>query len=97
MGEPQPAAPRDHETAPATPAARIVGRFGVKTLAAWTGRHPSRVHAWTWPSSKGGTGGAIPNKARTKIIAGAKTLGEELAFADFEPQAGEDYLPDDVQ
>jgi hypothetical protein len=78
---------------PKTPADRILTRFGVERIAAWTQRHRSRVHAWTWPTAKGGTGGAIPPRLRTAIIEGAKReLGQDVAFADFEPQAGEQYL-----
>ena len=58
-----------------------------------TKRHRSRVHAWAWPTSKGGTGGVIPPRLRTAIIDGAKReLGADLAFADFEPRDGEGYL-----
>lgn len=81
------------EAAARTPAERIVARFGVDRLAAWTRRHRSRVHAWTWPTSKGGTGGAIPLRLREAIIEGVKSeLGEDLTYAEFEPQAGEAYL-----
>ena len=78
---------------PTTPAARIIARFGVKRLSAWTGRHASRVHAWTWPRAKGGTGGAVPLACRPAIIAGAQDeMGETIAYADFEPVEGEAYL-----
>lgn len=80
-----------------TPAARILSRFGADRIASWTKRHRSRVHAWAWPTSKGGTGGVIPPRSRSAIIEGAKRdLNEDLAFADFEPQAGETYLMDDA-
>ena len=81
-------------TAPATtPAERILRRFGVDALARWTGRHRSRVHAWTWSTAKGGTGGAIPIRVRQAIIDGAwRDLDQALAFADFEPVCGERYL-----
>lgn len=76
-----------------TPAERIVARFGVDRLAGWTGRHRSRVHAWTWPTEKGGTGGTIPSRLRHKIIAGAKAeLNEDVTYAEFEPCDGEGYL-----
>lgn len=78
---------------PATPASRIIGRFGVKNISAWTRRDRSRVHAWTWPRSRGGTGGVIPHAVRPAIIRGAQTdFGEALAYADFEPMPGEAYL-----
>lgn len=81
------------QTAHKTPAGRIIERFGVSRLAAWTGRHRSRIHAWAWPTEKGGTGGAVPARARPKIIQGAlDDLGEVVSYAEFEPQAGEVYL-----
>lgn len=76
-----------------TPAARIIARFGAGRIAAWTKRHRSRVHAWAWPTDKGGTGGVIPARARAAIIEGARDeLGEAVSYADFEPQDGEAYL-----
>lgn len=80
-------------TLAATPAERIIQRYGVKRLAAWTGRHPSRVHAWAWAPDKGGTGGVIPHPVRPKIIAGAaRELGETVTYPEFEPQGEERYL-----
>lgn len=76
-----------------TPADRIVARFGVPRLAAWTRRHRSRIHAWTWATDKGGTGGVVPPRLRAAIIEGAREdLGEILSHSDFEPQDGEAYL-----
>ncbi len=80
-----------------TPAARIVARFGVETLSKWTGRHRTRVHAWTWPSDRGGTGGAIPLRVRLLIVEGARRdRSERLEFSDFEPQGDERYLSDEA-
>lgn len=79
--------------APTTPAERILGRFGAARIAAWTGRHRSRVHAWTWPTTKGGTGGVVPIRVRPQIIEGAaRDLGEAITLAEFELQPGETYL-----
>jgi hypothetical protein len=78
---------------PKTPAARVIARFTVEKLAGWTGRHRSRVHAWTWPTDRGGTGGVVPTRVRQKIIDGARAdLNETVTFADFEPMDGEQYL-----
>jgi len=75
-----------------TPAARIVARFGAKHLADWTGRHVTRVYAWSWPPDRGGTGGVIPIRARKRIIEGARRdLGIELQFSEFEPIGAEQY------
>lgn len=78
---------------PTTPAERIIRRFGVGSLAKWTGRHRSRIHSWTWSPERGGTGGAIPHRVRQAIIDGAAAdLHQTVAFADFEPIDGEHYL-----
>lgn len=80
---------------PLTPAARIIARFGAGRIATWTNRHRSRVHAWSWPTSKGGTGGAVPARAQNAIIEGARReLGAAVSFADFQPQDGEAFLMD---
>lgn len=80
---------------PATPASRFIARFGVQQLVKWTGRDRSRIHAWTWPKARGGTGGLVPHAVRPGIIDGAKAdLGEGIAHADFEPQGDEVYLTD---
>ena len=81
----------------ATPALRFITRFGVPKLSKWTGRHPSRVRSWTWPRSRGGTGGLIPHQVRDRIIAGALADdGQHLEHTAFEPTTGETYLPDEV-
>jgi hypothetical protein len=77
---------------PQTPARRLIERFGAQTLADWSGRHISRVYAWAWPPSRGGTGGFIPVRSRSKIVAGAlKDQGVVLDWFEFEPQPGEAY------
>lgn len=80
------------EITPSTPAARLIKRFGAKRLADWTGRHVSRVHSWAWPADRGGTGGLVPARVRSAIIAGARAGGDVLTHADFEPAEGEAYL-----
>jgi hypothetical protein len=78
-----------------TPAARIISRFGAKSIAAWTGRHQSRVHAWSWPTSRGGTGGVVPVRLRPAIIRGALSdFQTVLTPADFEPAGDETYVFD---
>ena len=81
----------------ATPAARLIKQFGVATLAGWTRRDRSRIHAWTWSKDRGGTGGLVPHAVRSSIIEGAAAQGESLTYADFEPQAGEAYLPEPIR
>lgn len=78
-----------------TPAARLIARFSVQTLARWTRRDRSRVHAWTWEKARGGTGGVVPHAVRSSIIQGAKDdLGVDLTYAEFEPGEGEAYFSD---
>ncbi|MBO9502043.1 hypothetical protein [Brevundimonas sp. A19_0] len=74
-----------------TPAARLIARFGAAALAHWSGRHVSRVYAWTWPLSKGGTGGLVPLRVRQSIREGARAEGHEIALHEFEPMADEVY------
>lgn len=76
-----------------TPAHRFLARFGRARLSRWAGRHPSRVTAWTWPRSRGGTGGVIPIDVRRAIIEGALAeVGVVVNYSDFEPARGETYL-----
>ena len=85
------------DTAGRTPAQRLIDRFGVKRLAAWTGRHRSRVQAWAWSPEKGGTGGVIPHRLRRAIIEGAaREMGAVLQPFEFEPAEGEAYLFEDA-
>lgn len=74
-----------------TPAARLIARFGARALADWSGRHVTRVYAWTWPLSKGGTGGLVPLRVRQSIREGARAEGHEIELHEFEPQADEIY------
>ena len=47
------------------------------------------------PKSRGGTGGRVPHVVRPAIIEKAREeLNDSLGYADFEPMAGEAYLPD---
>lgn len=78
-----------------TPAARLISRFGAEALARWSGRHRTRVHAWSWPISKGGTGGVVPLRVRAAIINGARNEGHEVTYADFELATGEGWLADE--
>lgn len=78
-----------------TPAGRLIARFGAKSLADWTRRHQSRVHAWSWPTSRGGTGGVVPIRLRPAIIQGAlKDFRAVITSADFDPAHDETFLFD---
>ena len=67
------------------PAKRVVDAFGgAGNLAKAIGRNVSRVHRWTYPEDRGGTGGAIPGgtKMLRNILAAAKQRGIDLSFED---------------
>lgn len=80
-----------NDAATKTPAGRLIARFGAPLIAEWVGRHYSRVHAWSWPTPRGG-GGVVPPKLRDKIIKGAAGIGQTVTAADFELAAGEVWL-----
>ena len=66
-----------------TPAARVIAAFGgVQRVAAAIGRHSSRVHRWTYPVERGGTGGRIPGSAVPKILKAAAERGIALTPND---------------
>jgi hypothetical protein len=56
---------------------------GPAAVAAMTGVHVSRVHRWTYPKARGGTGGLIPAQHQQVILAEAKRLGIALQPSDF--------------
>jgi hypothetical protein len=65
------------------PAKSILDLIGVEVAARVTGKHISRVYRWTYPASRGGTGGIIPHNDAIKLLDHAR--GEKLALteADF--------------
>lgn len=56
---------------------------GVAIVAQITGVHSSRVHRWTYPKERGGTGGTIPAAHQQAILNGARERGIPLAPEDF--------------
>jgi len=56
---------------------------GVAILAEIAGVHPSRVHRWTYPKDREGTGGIIPAQHHQRILDGARERGIDLSPADF--------------
>ncbi len=67
-----------------TPAARVVEKCGgARAVAKMAGVHISRVHRWTYPKERGGTGGHVPAKHQQAILDGARRLGVDLTPADF--------------
>lgn len=58
---------------------------GFASVAAITGRHPTRVRRWTYPVDRGGTGGLIPAKCQRPLLTRAKELGIDLRPEHFFP------------
>lgn len=73
---------------PAATVIRICG--GVEAVAEMAERHVTRVHRWTYPRERGGTGGKIPMDAAEKLLAAARERGIDLAPEHFFalPEAG---------
>lgn len=65
------------------PAKTILDLIGVENAAKVTGKHISRVYRWTYPSSRGGTGGIIPHVEAIKLLAYARENSIDLNEADF--------------
>ena len=84
--------------APSTQAAQIIARFGgayplsramracADTDASRASRSPSVIFRWTYPRSRGGTDGRIPNAAWPAVLDAARYMG--IFLTDKERQAG---------
>lgn len=86
------------------PAQRVIEKCGggemsrgVVVVSEITGVHSSRVHRWTYPKERGGTGGTIPSQHQQTILDGATERGIDLRPSDFFEQpddaAGEPSQP----
>lgn len=72
------------------PAERIIAKFGGPAVVAEiTKRDISRVHRWTYPPEKGGSGGIIPPKAQDMLLAEAAARGIALTRDEFFHPVGE--------
>lgn len=71
-----------------TPAENAIRAFGsIDALAKAVGRHPSRIHRWTYPKDRsGGTGGLIPSDLQGLILEKARKRGLPLTADDLIPQ-----------
>jgi hypothetical protein len=76
------------------PARRVIAAFGggdltkgVDAVAAITNRSRSTVFRWTYPVSRGGTGGHIPMPAARQLLAEAERRQIGLTAADFLTEA----------
>lgn len=65
-------------------AARIIRKCGGhQVVAGMLGVHVSRVHRWTYDRARGGTGGVIPTRHQSELLARARAAGIDLTAADF--------------
>jgi hypothetical protein len=60
---------------------------GAYQVAAWLKLNPSQVYRWTYPRSRGGTGGYIPTKRQAELMRKARENGIPLEPSDFFEEA----------
>lgn len=66
------------------PARSVISKLGgVDTVALATGAHRTRVFRWMYPSSRGGTGGLIPQRHIRTLLDYAASKHVKLSPADF--------------
>lgn len=66
------------------PAQSIISKLGGPSkVAAIVGVHRTRVSNWSRPSSKGGTGGVIPQRHHRVLLEHANAVGVFLTAEDF--------------
>lgn len=66
------------------PASTIIEKCGgANAVAEMVGRDVSRIHRWTYPKEKGGTGGLIPSDAAQQLMRAARERGIQLQADDF--------------
>lgn len=58
---------------------------GIKRTAELCGQSESWVYRWTYPTSKGGTGGRIPPAAQHALLEAASRGEVEITPSDFFP------------
>jgi hypothetical protein len=82
----------DEAGAPETQAERIIRKFGgvprLLELLRIVGkpRNKASVYKWTYPASKGGTGGLIPTSAWPAILLAARLDGILITSQDMDPR-----------
>lgn len=65
-------------------ASEIVSKFGgAYSLAEIIDMDASQIYRWTYPITRGGTGGKIPTKHQQTLLTKAKELGIDLKPDDF--------------
>lgn len=58
---------------------------GHQKVADMLGLDVSQIYRWTYPKSRGGTGGIIPTKRQNKLLQVARNSGIEINPDDFFP------------
>lgn len=61
---------------PATTIITLCG--GIEAVAEMVNRSTSRVHRWTYPKDRGGTGGLIPSESAMRLLDAARGRGIDL-------------------
>jgi hypothetical protein len=56
---------------------------GAPRVAEWLGIDPSRPYRWTYPRSRGGSGGVIPARHHDELLRKAREFGVDLSPSDF--------------
>jgi hypothetical protein len=71
-------------------AKRIIEKFGgAPRVAELLGIDPSRPYRWTYPRSRGGSGGIIPARYHDELLRKAREHGVPLMPSDFFDQPGQ--------
>lgn len=86
---------------PTTPAEIVIAKFGgarnlmraLKQVDPEMALNPSSIYRWTYPKSKGGTGGVIPTRTLPKLMKAARLVGIFITSEDLYPNK---VLPDRV-
>jgi hypothetical protein len=77
-----------------SPAEIVIEKFGGHAVIAEVlGVSVSRVYRWTYPESRGGTGGLIPQKHQAPLLNAAREKQIELAPVDFFPSVDLESAP----
>jgi hypothetical protein len=66
------------------PAKSVIDKVGGYAAAARiTGKHVTGIYRWTYPTSRGGTGGLVPPADAIKLLDHARAAGIALEPGDF--------------
>ena len=72
------------DTGPEVPAQRVIRLMGgIKATAEAANCSKVTVHRWTYPKSRGGTGGIVPRKHHAPLARAARQKGIAFTTEDF--------------